>query len=136
MKIQNRKKGISIFRQGIVKTKYQQYRKEKKSNIRKQQNKTTIILACIRGYSRLTRFIGRLCYVPTLQNFTSRILTLSFAELQQAEMGQNAQLCKLPSYVEQTRLCYLYCFLLSNTATTCTYVHGPSLQIARVVLCL
>ena len=89
-----------------------------------------------RGLLTTYKTYWKTCYVSTLQNFTSRILTLSFAELQQAKMGQNAQLCKLPSYVEQTRLCYLYRFLLSNNATTCTYMHGPSLQIARVVLCL
>ena len=52
------------------------------------------------------------------RNYASRILTLSFAELQQAEVGQNARLSEPPSYVKQTRLCYLYLFLLSNSATT------------------
>ena len=110
--------------------------KEKESH-KIQLNKITIISACTDGYARLTRLIGRLVKHQPYRNLTSRILTRSFAQnLQQAKMGQNTRLYNLPSYVEQTRLCCLYNFLLSNNAITCTYMHGPSLQIARVVLYL
>ena len=54
------------------------------------------------------------------ESITSRTLTLSFAEFATSEVGQSARLSEPPSYVEQTRLCYLYYLLLSNSAAACT----------------